>query len=59
MSNLPSIFKSPRGEAEHMVADEASSNRMVIDLSPRVRQVSFWAAVFSKGAKPCVFKTNK
>lgn len=46
MSNLPSIFRSPRGEAEHMAADEASS-RSVIDLSPRARQVSFWAAVIA------------
>jgi len=44
---LPSAFKNPQGEAEYMAAYDASSNRLVIDLSPRARQVSFWAAVIA------------
>jgi hypothetical protein len=47
MPNLPSVFKSPKGGAESMAADQASSSRSVIDLSPRAHQVSFWAAVIA------------
>jgi hypothetical protein len=46
MPNLLSTWKSPKGEAEHMLADQASS-RSIIDLSPRARQVSFWATVIA------------
>ena len=47
MPKLPSVFKSLKGGAESMVADQASSNPLVIELSPRARQVSFWAAVIA------------
>jgi len=44
MPNLPSVFKSPKGGTEPVVAEQAG-HLPVIDLSTRARQVAFWAAV--------------
>lgn len=46
MPNLPSVFKSPKGRVASLDANHANRSSF-IDLSTRVRQVVFWAAMIT------------